>query len=184
MNIALTFKNFEPSDHLRNYAKRRFEKLGRFLPKADNVEMTVVLAVDKFRHKADVQLTGDGISLSAVEQSSDMYATVDMVLDKLEVQLKKHVERLKEKRRNAGRTTAAEEQSAAMAGMTATDDEAPGLAIVEETVEPKPMFTEEAALQLSQRDDVVLIFRNADTDRINVIYRRKQGEYGLIDLEM
>lgn len=184
MNIALTFKNFEPSDHLRKYATRRFEKLGRFVHKADSIEMTVVLAVDKFRHKADVQLSVDGVSISAVEQSSDMYATVDMVLDKLEVQLKKHGERAKEKRRNAGRMAAAVADNAALDGLRADDGPAPELVIVEETVEPKPMYAEEAALQLSQRDEVVLIFLNADTDRVNVIYRRKQGDYGLIDLGM
>lgn len=176
MNIALTFKNFEPSDHLRRYAERRFAKLGRFVHKADNVEMTAVLTVDKFRHKADVQLSGDGVSISAVEQSSDMYATVDMVLDKLEVQLKKHAERMKEKRR-AGRGPAAATETAAPLAEAA--DFQP--VIIEENVEPKPMFADEAALQLEQRDDVVLIFLNAETERINVIYRRKQGGFGLID---
>lgn len=177
MNIALTFKNFEPSDHLRRYATRRFEKLGRFIHKADNVEMTVVLAVDKFRHKADVQLSGDGISLSAVEQSADMYATVDMVLDKLQVQLKKHMERLKEKRR-AG---TAEGAAPAAPGAAPEAPRAAGPVIIEEEVEPKPMFAEEAALQLEQRDDEVLVFLNADTERVNVLYRRKDNGYGLID---
>jgi ribosomal subunit interface protein len=177
MNIALTFKNFEPSDHLRRYATRRFEKLNRFVHKAENVEMTVVLAVDKFRHKADVQLSGDGVSISAVEQSSDMYATVDMVLDKLEVQLKKHAERMKEKRRS-GRASEPEIDYSVEPETSEGKDE---LVIVEENVEPKPMYAEEAALQLEQRDDVVLIFLNADIDRINVIYRRKQGGFGLID---
>lgn len=184
MNIALTFKNFEPSDHLRKYATRRFEKLGRFIPKADNVEMTVVLTVDKFRHKADVQLTGDGLSVSAMEQSSDMYATVDMVLDKLGAQLKKHAEKIKEKRRSAGRAATEVADSSAFDGLRAEDDEAPSLVITEESVEPKPMYAEEAALQLSHRDEAVLIFLNAVTERVNVIYKRKQGDYGLIDLEM
>ena len=179
MNIAMTFKNFEPSDHLRQYATRRFEKLGRFVHKADNVAMTVVLTVDKFRHKADVQFAGDAISLSAVEQSSDMYATVDMVLDKLEVQLKKHAERMKEKRRgnNGGRVV--EEGYAPLPEPEASGKS--GLVIVEETVEPKPMFAEEAALQLEQRGDVLLVFLNAENDRVNVLYRRKQGGFGLID---
>lgn len=176
MNIALTFKNFEPSDHLRSYAERRFEKLGRFLRKSDNAEMTAVLVVDKFRHKADVQLSGDGVSISAMEQSADMYATVDMVLDKLEVQLKKHMERMKEKRRKGGKG------GAAAAGLPDLPESAAELVIIEENVEPKPMFADEAALQLAQReDDVVLIFLNADTERVNVLYRRKAGEYGLID---
>ncbi len=177
MNIALTFKNFEPSDHLRQYATRRFEKLGRFVHKVDNVEMTVVLAVDKFRHKADVQFVGDAISLSAVEQSSDMYATVDMVLDKLEVQLKKHAERMKEKRKGGGGKAVEGVYEPSLPEPDNSDD----VVIVEETVEPKPMFAEEAALQLKQRGDVILVFLNAENDRINVLYRRKQGEFGLID---
>lgn len=180
MNIALTFKNFEPSDHLRNYATRRFEKLGRFVPKAENMEMTVVLSVDKFRHKADVQLSGDGISLAAVEQSADMYATVDMVLDKLEVQLKKHAERLKEKRRNAVKGAVGD--GGAFAPLADEPQGGPSPVIIEESVEPKPMFAEEAALQLEQRgDEDVLIFFNAETERINVLYRRRQGGFGLID---
>ena len=182
MNIALTFKNFEPSDHLRQYATRRFEKLGRFVHKADSVEMTVVLTVDKFRHKADVQFVGDTVSLSAVEQSSDMYATVDMVLDKLEVQLKKHAERLKEKRRGSNAGKAAVESGYA-ADSEPDDSRKSGLVIVEETVEPKPMFPDEAALQLEQRGDVILVFLNAENDRVNVLYRRKQGGFGLIDPE-
>jgi putative sigma-54 modulation protein len=180
MNIALTFKNFEPSEHLRAYATRRFEKLGRFIHRAENVEMTVVLAVDKFRHKADVQLSGAGISISAVEQSSDMYATVDMVLDKLGVQLKKHAERMKEKRRNAGRSSV-ETEDASYSVPARERPDTPQPTIIEESVEPKPMFTDEAALQLEQRDDVVLIFLNAETERINILYRRKQGGFGLID---
>ena len=179
MNIALTFKNFEPSDHLRQYATRRFEKLGRFVHKVDNVEMTVVLTVDKFRHKADVQFVGDAISLSAMEHSADMYATVDMVLDKLEVQLKKHAERMKEKRRGgSGGSRAAE---GVLIPSPEPDSDDGGLVIVEENVEPKPMFAEEAALQLEQRGEVILVFLNAENDRINVLYRRKQGEFGLID---
>lgn len=178
MNIAVTYKNFEPSDHLRNYATRRFEKLGRFIHKAENVEMTVVMTVDKFRHKADVQLSGDGVSISAVEQSADMYASVDMVLDKLQAQLKKHMERMKEKRRQ-GRAPDSPQLAGSAGPAPAQEDGS--LVIVEEHVEPKPMFAEEAALQLAQRDDVVLIFLNADSERLNVMYRRKQGGYGLID---
>lgn len=177
MNIALTFKNFEPSDHLRRYATRRFEKLGRFVSKAENAEMTVVLTVDKFRHKADVQFSSDAVSVSAVEQSSDMYATVDMVLDKLQTQLKKHAERMREKRRDASK------DATAVPGLAGPWIPEKGVSlVVEEVVEPKPMFAEEAVMQLNQRDNEdVLVFLNAETERVNVIYRRKQGDFGLID---
>ena len=177
MNIALTFKNFEPSEHLRQYAKRRFEKLRRFVHKSDNIEMTVVLTVDKFRHKADVQFVGDAVSISAEEQSSDMYATVDMVLDKLGAQLKKHAERMKEKRR--GGKTADGGAYEPLPERADSGKSAP--VIVEEAIEPEPMFAEEAALQLEQGGGTVLVFINAENERINVLYRRKPGEFGLID---
>lgn len=179
MNIALTFKNFEPSDHLRRYAKRRFEKLRRFVHKSDNIEMTVVLTVDKFRHKADVQFVGDAVSISAEEQSSDMYATVDMVLDKLGAQLKKHAERMKEKRR--GGKGAAEGGGAYESLPDREDGKGGGPVIVEEAIEPEPMFAEEAALQLDQSGGAILVFINAENERVNVLYRRKPGEFGLID---
>ena len=176
MNIAFAFKNFEPSDHLKRYAKRRFEKLGRFLPKSENVEISVNLAVDKFRHKADVQLAADNLNLSAVEQSEDMYATVDLVLDKLEAQLKKQVEKMKEKRRG-GRSQPLDVFSYNTVGegrertIVGTDNFA-----------PKPLHIDEAALQLESRnEDEFLVFLNAELQRVNVIYRRKNGDFGVID---
>ena len=171
MNIAFTFKNFEPSDHLRKYASRRFEKLGRFIPKSENVEMTVNLSVDKFRHKAEVQFAGDYLNLTAMEQSEDMYATVDMIMDKLEAQVKKHSEKMKEKRRGSAQPS----ESVNVEGKERS-------IIGEDKFVPKPMFIDEAAMQLEQlRDENFLVYLDADTNRINVLYRRKDGDFGLID---
>ena len=171
MNIAFAFKNFEPSDHLKKYASRRFEKLGRFIHKTENVEMSVNLSVDKFRHKAEVQIAGDNFNLGATEQSEDMYATVDMVLDKLEAQIKKHSEKLKEKRRNAGQTL----EMPSFEGRERS-------IIGEDKFVPKPMFLDEAAMQLEQiTDENLLVYLDAETNRVNVLYRRKDGDFGLID---
>ncbi len=171
MNIAFAFKNFEPSDHLKKYARRRFEKLGRFIHKSENVEMTVNLSVDKFRHKAEVQLAGDTFNLSAAEQSEDMYATVDMILDKLEAQIKKHSEKLKEKRRVS---SPALETGSSETGVRSI--------IGEDKFVPKPMFLDEAAMQLEQlSDENFLVYLDAETNRVNVLYRRKDGDFGLID---
>ncbi len=178
MNISFTFKNFEPSEHLRKYAERRFAKLDRFVHKSENAELTVVLAVDKFRHKADVQFVGDSMNFAAVEQSADMYATVDLVLDKLEAQLKKHAERVKERRRgdrNAHLAAAA----AAPVEPELPDDER--YIVEEDRFNPKPLHVDEAALQLDSGDDAFLVFLNADNGRVNVIYHRKNGHFGLID---
>ncbi|WP_353116616.1 ribosome-associated translation inhibitor RaiA [Nitratidesulfovibrio sp.] len=181
MNIAFTFKNFEPSDHLKKYARRRLEKLGRFVGKSA-LEMQVNLSVDKFRHKAEVQMAGDGFTFSAVEQSEDMYATIDLVLEKLESQLRKQMEKLKDRRRSVqsdklgklgkgidvftfGTVGEGEERT-----ITGTDHFA-----------PKPMHVDEAAMQLDQGDNEFLVFLNAEVERVNIIYRRRNGDFGLID---
>ena len=96
MHISFTFKNFEPSEHLRKYARRRMEKLGRFFGKNPALDAQVNMAVDKFRQRVEVQLTGDGINIAASEVSEDMYASIDLVLDKLESHVKKFVSRNKE----------------------------------------------------------------------------------------
>ena len=99
MNISFTFKNFEASEHLKKYARRRMEKLGRFFGKAAGLEVGVVLTVDKIRNRCEVTVVGEGLHLAASEQTNDMYAAIDLVYDKLESQIKKHVSRVKEQRR-------------------------------------------------------------------------------------
>ena len=94
MNIAFTFKNFEASDHLKKYARRRMEKMGRFFGKASGLEVGVVLTVDKFRHRCEVTIAGEGLHLSASEQSSDMYAAIDVAAAKVLRQLRKYKTRV------------------------------------------------------------------------------------------
>ena len=102
MNISFTFKNFEASEHLKKYARRRMEKLGRFFGKAAGLEVGVVLTVDKIRNRCEVTVVGEGLHLAASEQTNDMYAAIDLVYDKLESQIKKYVSRVKELRKARG----------------------------------------------------------------------------------
>ena len=104
MNISFAFKNFEASEHLKKYARRRMEKLGRFFGKASGLEVAVVLTVDKFRHRCEVTVTGEGLHINATEQTSDMYAAIDLVTDKVESQIKRQVARVKAQRRHARNT--------------------------------------------------------------------------------
>ena len=96
MNISFAFKNFEASDHLKKYARRRMEKLGRFFGKSSGLEVSVVLTVDKFRHRCEVTVVGEGLHINATEQTSDMYAAIDGLIDKLSRQLNKHKDKLKQ----------------------------------------------------------------------------------------
>ncbi len=179
MDIQFNFKNFEPSEHLKGYARRRFEKLSKYLKTdAGASELLVNLSVEKHRQLAEVVFNGEGLHLSAAEESPDMYATVDMVLDKLESQIKKQREKSKNRRKQA------QDKSVQMQFISYTDMDGGGRekTIVEaDRYEPKPMDVDEAAMQLENLKYEFLVFRNSETERINVIYLRKNGDFGLID---
>ena len=175
MHISFTFKNFEPSEHLRKYARRRMEKLGRFFGKNPALDAQVNMAVDKFRQRVEVQLTGDGISIAASEVSEDMYASIDLVLDKLEAQVKKFVSRNKEIHRK-GRAIDIDVYT-----FEVTVEDGERTITGRDHFSPKPMSPDEAAMQLDANDFEFLTFLNSENDRINVIYRRKNGNLGLID---
>ena len=104
MNITFNFKNFEPSDHLRDYARKRFEKLAKYTTATDASEVQVNLAVEKTRQMADVIFLADNMHISAHEVSEDMYSTIDMILDKVEAQAKKFREKQKDRRRQSVET--------------------------------------------------------------------------------
>lgn len=177
MRIVFNFKNFDPSDHLRKYAKDRFGKLGKFMAGTPDAELQVNLEVEKFRHIADVVLTGKNVHISAREDSEDMYSTVDMVWDKLEAQMRKVRDKDKSRRKAGGDTVR-------MDVISVNEDTAgKRTSTIQQTdhYEPKPMIIEEAALQLEKTGNEFLVFLNAENERVNVIYRRKTGDFGLID---
>lgn len=176
MNVAFTFKNFDASEHLKEYANSRFSKLVKYVTNPENTEMQVNLSVDKFRHVAEVILTSDHLHISAYEVSEDMYSTVDMVLDKLEAQLRRAREKMRSHRRK-------EVSSARMDVISYAEEEVYREPVIVESDSfvPKPMSIDEAAEQLQTMDHEFLVFRNADNEAINVIYRRNNGDFGLID---
>jgi len=133
--------------------------------------------VEKFRHKADVVLLSDNLHISAYEESEDMYSTIDQVLDKLESQLKRMRERHKERRRSGT------PRAARMDVISFSEEPGGRTPNIKETdnFEPKPMSVDEAAMQLESLKFEFLVFRNADSSRVNVIYRTKNGDFGLID---
>lgn len=177
MNISFAFKNFEPSDHLKKYARRRFEKLGRFYGKSSGLDVQIVLSVEKFRHKCEVSIKGEGLQLAATEQNDDMYAAIDLVLDKLEAQIKKTVSRAKDHRKNTREPV----QVDVFTYHLDQDEVHSPIKGGTERFEPKPMSVDEAAMQLDSIGSDFLVFLNSETFRINVIYTRRTGGYGLID---
>lgn len=173
MNIAFHFKNFEPSEGLRDYAAKRFDKLSKYMPHSGNAEVVVTLLVEKTRQIADVVVDADAMHISAHERSDDMYSTIDMITDKLEAQMRKMREKMKDRRRAGSPVTM---------GVVNFNEEGKVHSIEEsDKYNPKPMSVEESAEQLNAMKYEFLVFLNSETERVNVIYKRKNGDYGLID---
>jgi len=173
MQTSVTFKNIDPTDTLKSYVRDKLDRFDRFL---DNpAEANVVLLVEKFRHIAEININGDRLTINGKEETNDMYSAIDMVLDKLEKQIKKNKQKIRERRPGV---------NAKNIGLMEADTNLPDEEIVREVkiknIEYKPMDVEEAVLQMDLLSDNFLVFTNARSDRVNVLYRRKDGHYGLI----
>jgi len=170
MEIVVTFRRMEPVESLRVYAQEKLSKLKKYLDIP--IEAHVVLEVEKFRHIADVTVNVDGSTIKGVEETEDMYSAIDQVMDKIEIQVKKHRSKIRERRQEAPKAEASEEP-AVQAG------EEPG--IVVEKLVTKPMDPEEAAMQLNLSQQDFLVFRNSRSKEMNVLYKRRDGNLGLIE---
>ncbi|MFP4193561.1 MAG: ribosome hibernation-promoting factor, HPF/YfiA family [Desulfosalsimonas sp.] len=178
MQTTVTFKNLDPSDHLKNYVTTKLDRFDKLL---DNpAEAHVVLSVEKIRHIAEIRLKGDRLNIVCKEKSSDMYSSIDLALDKLEKQLKKQKAKIKD-RRQGGRGEDKNPRPAAepVPQEPAFEDNS-GPRVIVQNLEYKPMDVEEATMQMELISDSFLVFTNARTNQINVLYRRNDGDLGLI----
>ena len=174
MQTSVTFKNLDSSEHLKSYVS---DKLNRFDRLLDNpAGANVVLRVEKFRHIAEININGDRMTINGKEETEDMYSAIDMVLDKLEKQIKKGKEKTRERRAKAKAKT--QTNSGAARAMELEDDHPKQVKI--KNIDYKPMDVDEAVLQMDLTSDNFLVFTNARTDQINVLYRRHDGDLGLI----
>ncbi|MDJ0721532.1 MAG: ribosome-associated translation inhibitor RaiA [Desulfobacterales bacterium] len=173
MQTSVTFKNLDSSEHLKNYVSDKLDRFDRLL---DNpAGANVVLRVEKFRHIAEININGDRMTINGKEETEDMYSAIDMVLDKLEKQIKKGKEKTRERRAKAK----AKAQSGSGVAATELEDDQPRQVKIK-NIEYKPMDVDEAVLQMGLTSDSFLVFTNARTDQINVLYRRNDGDLGLI----
>lgn len=176
MDITVTFRHIEPIESLKAYAEEKVSKIKKYLDTP--LEANIVLTVEKFRHIADVTLSLNGTPIKAVEETGDMYSAIDQVMDKVENRVKKHISKIRNHRQEGAKgeaDTLNEEVNYAVA--TAQDE--PTIEV--EEMFAKPMDPEEAAMQLNLMKQDFLVFRNAKSREINVIYKRSDGNLGLIE---
>jgi putative sigma-54 modulation protein len=166
----------EPTESLKSYAEEKLGKIRKFLDFP--AEAHVVLSVEKFRHMADVTLNVNGSRIKGAEETGDMYSAIDQVMDKVEKQLKRHLSKIREHSSDNIKGAAIREGEAEEEAGAPVPDEP---VIEVEKMAAKPMDPEEAAMQLDMSQQDFLVFRNAKSREINVIYKRKGGNLGLIE---
>lgn len=178
MQITTTFRHMEPSEALKTYAE---EKLGRVAKYIDEpISVQVVFTVEKIRHDVEVTINAKGITIKASEETNDMYAAVDAVVDKIERQLKRYKERLKGHKPSEVNGREVRKSIVEAGGIeTATEP----VIIKTKTFSIKPMSVEEAIMQMDLMHKEFFVFTDSNTEHINVVYRRKDGNYGLIEPE-
>lgn len=183
MHIQVRGDHMEVTSALEDYAQKKLGRLERYFDAPPEKEVSVTLSVVGGLHRVEVTVLLHGVLFRAEEQSEDMYASIDLVLDKLEEQIHRHKNRLNDKFREQGLRTRikASTENGAFRRATSDDDELDQKVVRMKRFPMKPMDVEEAMLQMDLLGHDFFMFTNANTDEVNVIYRRKEGNYGLIE---
>lgn len=174
MNITVNGKNIIITEGLREAVERKLTKLEKYF--SPSVEANTTLSVQKNRQIVEVTIPFNGVILRAEEDNDDMYAAIDLVLEKLERQIRKQKTKLE--RRKYGDSL----RYQLIPDYNLNSEEE--FKIVKTKRFPiKPMNEEEAILQMELLGHNFFVYTNADTNEINVVYKRKDGKYGLIEPE-
>lgn len=209
MQVYVSFRHMEPSDPLKEYAE---EKINRVIRKyiRDNFDAQITLSVEKFRHIANFLVNYKGLSIKCEESSEDMYSSIDLALDKLERQVRRYKDKLRQHKPAEGRDLfelsviarpegeqeefedeleeeVIEEIEEVVEVPAPPVEAAPGTPPVpvhvlkREVMTAYPMTVDDAIMQLDLEQRSFLVFTNTETRALSVLYRRDDGNFGLIE---
>ncbi|CAA9252079.1 MAG: Ribosome hibernation promoting factor Hpf [uncultured Chthoniobacterales bacterium] len=180
--VRVTGRHVTITPAINDYVNRKLESLHLDYPKI--IEAHVILEVAKYRHAAEVILVcSNHITIEAREQTNDMYAAIDAAVDKICRQMRKYKTRLMKKHRPRHDIVHHLAEHVLESEPVELDEEdgAHHPVVKSERYPVKPMFVDEAVLQLEMSTRQFVVFLNARSSRMNVLYRRKSGEFGLIE---
>lgn len=190
MQLSVTFRHMDSTDALRDYAKEKVERIRKYFP--DPIKAHVVLVCDRgYNHTADVMITlHNGLVIKGVETTEDMYSSIDLVMAKIERQVRRYKEKIRSHKGAEGLHGQREIIHSVLAE-PAEEERAPGNGHAHAAPEPqimkkskffaKPLLPAEAVMQMNLLNNDFLVFTNAASHEVNVVYRRGDGTYGLIE---
>lgn len=175
MNISLRGDKVTITKAMEEYATEKLSKLNKYIEKPESVKATIIVKVNKDLHKVEVTMPLKSLILRAEEEREDFYAAMDVVLDKLERQIRKNKTRLSSKKMKDKK----EFVYTYIEDVEETDEKV----VKRKKIEVKPMDEEEAILQMELLGHQFYLYKDIETNQPTVVYKRKDGNYGVIEAE-
>ena len=188
MQMSVTFRHMDATEALKTYAQEKIDRVRKYFP--DPIKAHVVLDCERgYNHVAEVVITlHSGLVIAGEETTEDMYSSIDLVMAKIERQVRRYKEKIRS-HKGAHSIHGQREMSHKVMSLEEAPEEKseastqqPEVKIIRETrFVAQPMTPEEAVMQMNLRSNDFLVFSNAATHDVNVVYRRADGTYGLIE---
>lgn len=189
MQLSVTFRHMDSTDALRDYAREKVDRIRKYFP--DPIKAHVVLVCDRgYNHTADVMITlHNGLVIKGVETTEDMYSSIDLVMAKIERQVRRYKEKIRSHKGAEGLHGQREiihsviEDPEGARTEAAQDGSAEPKIIKKSKFFAKPLSPHEAVMQMNLLGNDFLVFTNATSHEVNVVYRRGDGTFGLIETD-
>ncbi len=178
MNITVNTKHTTLTDAIKDYSEKKLQKIAKYFD--DHLDVHVNLNVEKNMHIAEIFVNVKGMFLKGIEKSEDMYASIDLAVDKIERQLVKYKGKLHTRKSAENRAVMDDLKLNVYDYSEDNAIDAPQV-VITKSLPAKPMDIEEAIMQMDLMNKNFFVFRNAENSEINVVYKRDDGKVGLIE---
>ncbi len=174
MQVTVIGRHIDVTEALKQYAREKFSRVEKYLPNAGQAVVTLSV-VKKVHHIAEAVIKSNGLLIQASEETEEMYSAIDLLVEKIEGRVRRYKEKLVDHKHSgrAGLSARAQEPAS-------PEDRIPQIIKIKR-FDMKPMLPEEAVMQMDLLDKDFFVFANAGSGHISVIYRRKDGNVGLIE---
>ena len=176
MNITLRGDKIKITDAMKDYADEKLEKLNKYLDDSESVKANVVVKVQNYKQKVEVTIPLKNFILRAEEVQDDFYAAIDTVVDKIERQIRKNKTKLQSKK-------VKDYKEIVFDYIEVEDEEEEDVIVKRKKIDVKPMSEEEAIIQMELLGHQFYLFKEAETLKPAVVYKRNDGQYGIIETD-
>ena len=172
MKFTIRGKKLEVTDAIKTYVEEKIGRLDKYFEKPDNISANVLMRLSGKDQVVEVTINTHGLILRGEESNKDLYASIDLVTDKIERQIRKNKTKIHKK--------SSKETIRDFKEFEVEEKESANDVVKRKEIEMKPMSEEEAILQMELIDHDFFVYKDENTNETNVVYKRKDGNYGLI----